>query len=653
MLELLIDDTSLSKSSDFLVETLDPIDYVIYWCCEQAYTYKIRTLSKEFLSNLLSNHSSTWIEPDSKLKSRLKGATSKDYIQSLVGKQLISNYETACALQTVVLERYDELKSLPKDRPYEELVTEAKLINSQRYAEAAVHKLVDLLQDKAVWVEGKKYTKSNMIELYHDLSRNLDGKFSMSANAGTREALLGMLAKTAANHEIIVQPNLGKDNLMTPLKRGGTYQVVAKEKVGKTKLVLGEFVYEALMNGKNVRICSGEMDTSEVLANIIAKHIYVETDLSIPPMKIAAYVCYIAAMELGNEIPKDIIDSVRKMTKVEIELIDTAFNELTFGNKYGKLFMPYARDDKQIQAEGDDFKIKGGYERMVQIIVRDELDLIVFDHMGFFHSPDLTQSNTPNVMEAGYRLALDIAKNNTRPVGVICINHLKTDADTSDIDNIRAYGTSAAGKDATVFMALTQTKEEAIDGIATLIIKADRNKNQNSDMGTSSFQLVVNKCINDFVLAGTVKRSYVRNTYKKKEKTEIVKVTDPNMPPQVPPGTEVKEVDSTTWVDMKTGEVIEKIPQPTEVADKIIPNYPEGKLNFTKDELLSPEELGITLEVDRSGNPISLSSAFSDIQETLEKEAQSQSNKVNSGNESDDIGYEEYECDDDYYFEED
>ena len=507
MLNYVVKKTSLVETFSFLEETLDPIDYIIYWTAGQAYKYKFNALSRDFLELLMTKHAQRWINPKSILKERLKGTTSREFIQSKINKMLSNDAEFEGALTALVLDRYDEVLSMEVDEEgLDDLINEQKRIAEYRYAEACIMKLADISIGKEVNIGKMKFNRETLPDAFKHIADELSNNFAQGAGYSYRQGIIERLATLVKNYDDIVKLNIGKD-ICSPLKSGDLWSIIAEKKVGKTKFVLGEVVYSALVNGKNVRVCSGEMSESEVMAAIIVKHIYTTTRQKLDSMNVGAYITYMAAIEIGATVPPSIMKRVKKITTEMREIIDTAFHQLVEGEGMGRLQVPTMRDEARIAMEGDDFCIKGGKERMIKLIKKDDLDVIVWDHMGFFHTPD---PNSDKLMaEQAYRTCLDIAKNAEKSVGVICINHTVTKAKTDDVSTIRAFGTSAAEKDAAVAIALSQTPEEAADGMATLIVQADRYKDVAGDFGGTKFAMYADKMVNDFTIAGTEKKDYL------------------------------------------------------------------------------------------------------------------------------------------------
>ena len=151
MLNYVVKKTSLVETFSFLEETLDPIDYIIYWTAGQAYKYKFNALSRDFLELLMTKHAQRWINPKSILKERLKGTTSREFIQSKINKMLSNDAEFEGALTALVLDRYDEVSSMEVDEEgLDDLINEQKRIAEYRYAEACIMKLADISIGKEV-----------------------------------------------------------------------------------------------------------------------------------------------------------------------------------------------------------------------------------------------------------------------------------------------------------------------------------------------------------------------------------------------------------------------------------------------------------------------------------------------------------------------
>ena len=506
MLEYIVRKTSLVETFDFLEETLDPIDYIIYWNAKQAYKYKFNSLTRDYLELLLTRHASRWINPRSILKERLKGHTSKEYIQSKINKMLSNDAEYEGALTALVLDRFDEVMRLEAtEEELEDKINEQKRIAEYRFAEGCIMKLAEISIGKEVNIGKAKFSRDSLPDAFKYIANELETNFTQSTGYSYRNGIIERLADTVTNYDNIIQLNIGK-NICSPLKSGDLWSVIAEEKVGKTKFVLGEIVYNAIRNNKNVRVCSGEMSEAEVLSAVIVKHIYVTTKQKLDAQEVGAYISYTAAIESGSKIPKNIVKRVSKITSEMKELIDTAFHQLIEGQGMGKLLVPTMRDEKRIAKEGDDFCIKGGKERMIKLIKRDDIDIIVWDHMGFFHTPEPTSDKL--MAEQAVRVCLDIAKNSEKPVGVVCINHTMTGVKYDNIKAIRSFGTSAAEKDAAVGLVLVQTPEDAADGLASIIVQVDRYTNTAGNFGGQVFPVYADKMINDFLIVGTEKKDY-------------------------------------------------------------------------------------------------------------------------------------------------
>ena len=511
MLNYVIDKIYLVEEFKFLEETLDPIDYIIFWNSQQAYKYNYSSLSREFLELLITKHASKWINPRSILSGRMKGSTSREYIQSKINKMLSTDAEYEGALKLLTLTRFDELKNMPKEEDeiaIQDQINQAKQIAKYRFSEASIMKLADVSIGKEVNIGKQKFGRDTLPEMFLHIAEEIKDNYSINEESSYRNGLINRLANQIKNYEDLVKLNIGKD-ICSPLKAGDMWSIIAEKKVGKTKFMLGEIVYPALVTGRNVRVCSGEMSEAEVLSAVIVKHIYVMTKQKLNSLNVGAYLSYIATKELGMPISKAIEKKISKITPEMRELIDTAFYQLTEGSGIGKLYVPSMRDEARIAIEGDDFAIKGGKERMIKIIQRDNIDLVVWDHMGFFHTPDPNSDKLS--AEQAYRTALDVAKNNIRPVGAVCINHTMTGAKYDNPGEVRAFGTSAAEKDAAVSLALTQTQEEAADGMATLMVLADRNQSASDEFGSTTFAIYADKMVNDFVISGTEKKDYAES----------------------------------------------------------------------------------------------------------------------------------------------
>lgn len=517
LLKMICKNPKLTSNIQYLEDILQHEDYIIFFYCKQFAKEDI-VLTRKSLEVALDEQKIYWINPKS-IYSEKYGKLTYEYIQAKYLKQLTDDFEYANALMDIVLTKYDEIQQA-EDMTLEEYNS---LIKSEKqYLQKEItKKIIETIQPiilgqlESITYKGIRYYSTNILELISKMTSDKILELSdiqpITTKQQEHENQLDSIATHLSTADRLFKWNIsGEVEILKDLIPGDVVGIIAGDKVGKTKFTMGEIVYPALLNGKNVKLYSGEMDIEDLYTTLVIKHIYSTYGLT-----------------LSFDVVRDIILITSKIknktvSDKELLLINSYSREVVEYVLSGLSFFknsPYIGRLKLIRAgvNSSEFLMEN-YENNNLIELQNtsedmQFDLIVLDHINLFHT------KTGMTLENFIKSIVRTSKNSIKPFVSVLINHIKSDDLTSaitptttakDLEDIKisSHGTRELEKSATLFLLLIELPEEKRAGQVLLKVGASRSYSVISEFKTNVFKLIANKSVNDFCLVGQRKMRY-------------------------------------------------------------------------------------------------------------------------------------------------
>ena len=141
--------------------------------------------------------------------------------------------------------------------------------------------------------------------------------------------------------------------------------------------------------------------------------------------------------------------------------------------------------------EDNNLILEDMFDLALSSIEKDDIDLIIYDHAGLFSSRE--SKNSSEVVTQVIKTCKKIARNSTKPIGVVCINHIKTSEVQSvlggDYDNVEGHNSSEGRKSANALFVLAANDEEKKEGLVRLVVALARKTANGKQMNNEVVML--------------------------------------------------------------------------------------------------------------------------------------------------------------------
>lgn len=511
------------KLSDiyFIKSLVKDADFIIFYYIE-AFREKHAKLTHMNLQAAMDAHKLDWVNPKSVFfKKKGSPEVSKAYIASMTNENLVTQHDYANVLEKAVIGRYEE-------------IMQTKLIDEDKF---------NVLRDQAVSTGNVLFTR----EVFTEITPLLEGTVPYLVFNGIKYGLKDSLAyiqaklsyynrmmipdemadyndsisRTLANAVQALTPtfafNLGRSIFSNP-QAGFLVSVVAAEKIGKTRFVVGEMVFPTLMLGKNVLYLSGEMQPIQILTLLLVKFMFTKGKI-IPEEIVENLLVCINRINQGiaTEAQMKYFDGIQPEIKEQVIL---AQHELFFSGKYGKIIIRHISDSISINGRSKYFNIEEYFP-----LVREEIDslpkeeryaMIVRDHVN--HVSSISGASPVQTVTSYLQEAKTLATDKKNPLVYVVINHITTELarqieEQGNVDGLklRGHNSNEEGKTADLQMFLYERPGQRREGEITAVIENDRFYNMEQTFKTKEFIMKARREISDFVFFGERKGAYPKS----------------------------------------------------------------------------------------------------------------------------------------------
>lgn len=542
MLSFLLRNTAYNRSMLYMEDILTNEKYILFFYIKAFAERGVNYVSRDSLELALTENASHWISSTSiysaSSATKLVSTVPVEYIASTYtevfgGEAPNSAGAYARALTMLVLRRYDIIMALPAAQSADELkdtIEGFKIMAVRPVATTIMNKAFHLLSDQGfrpMYLGRTKYTEASILEFLRDSVNEAIARFNsetlMESEDDRVNSVMQMLSGKTTYADPVFHWNLGT-NFLPSLLFGWVLFLSAPPKEGKTRFTLGEMVYPALCERRNVTYMSGEMDESAIFATLVVKHLYASKGINLGSEKKFSKVINIIIMSSKiayktiSRREREIFD---KYPRAEVELVLTAFRDLFLSGNYGNLNIVSANAN----SEGGSSKSSHKFiiENLEADLLKDlqaqkpgkQCDLLVIDHAGHFVSN--SGLNDVQIFRQVYQTGVRVAKNKVHPIGVVIINHTNTKQGESiksmaDLEEgpMKAFGSSEAGKSADIDISLASTEDQKKDGIVSLVVNYLRWSNIIETYKSRVFPLIANRGTCEYTLQSKTKSPYKR-----------------------------------------------------------------------------------------------------------------------------------------------
>lgn len=542
ILTFLLRNTAYARSMLYMEDILTNEKYILFFYIKAFAERGVECVSRDSLELALIENAVHWIS-----KTSIYTASSATKLVSTVPVEYIASAYTevfggetpnsagayAKALIMLVLRQYDLIMLLSPAQSADELrdiIEGFKIMAVRPIATSIMNKAFHLLSNQGfrpMYLGRTKYTEANILEFLRDnvneAIARFDGETLMESDEDRVNSVMQMLSGKTTYADPVFHWNLGAD-FLPALLFGWVLFLSAPPKEGKTRFTLGEIVYPALCERRNVTYMSGEMDESAILATLVVKHLYASKGINLGSEKKFAKVINIIVMASKiacNIISKREREIFDRYPRAEVELVLTAFRDLFLSGNYGNLNIVSANAN----SEGNTGKSSHKFiiENFEADLLKDlqtqkpgkQCNLLVIDHAGHFVSN--SGLNDVQVFRQVYQTGVRVAKNKIHPIGVVIINHTNTKQGESiksvaDMEEgpMKAFGSSEAGKSADIDISLASTEDQKKDGIVSLVVNYLRWSNVIETYKTRVFPLIADRGTCEYTLQSKTKGLYKR-----------------------------------------------------------------------------------------------------------------------------------------------
>ena len=475
---LLIKMPQKAVDSEFIELALTDERYII-WFYINKYSSFGTPLTRDVLSSALKINCKQWLAPKSILvKNRNK--INREYLQLHYSDRLINDKDYEDVLYSIVMKKYDQIVGLNTSFMDFDLL-KLQVLETSKYQTGfqLVTEFVEILEKGKVYNK-KEFTRNEIMDYAELRIAELRGKLTNEVSATDYQAYLNnQLANANTFGKPIFEWDLG-ECILPPINPSFFLYLLGAPKAGKSRFSLGEIAYPALIQGKNVKYDSGELDAGELTTLLLMKHIYKQHSYKLIEEDVGV-INQLAIKKYSHMT----LDEQERWNTVDIEdrevILDSRY-DLFFSNNYGK-FYPEVPDDRP-------FDLDTAESNAMNAINTLGIELLIYDHIGLFTSSRKDINVTTEALKACKR----IAKNRKKSIGVVAINHIKTSQVTQvlrgDYEDVEGHNSSEGRKSANAMMVLAADEEEAKKGLIRLIIPISRKAVRGVTLNNTVYTLV-------------------------------------------------------------------------------------------------------------------------------------------------------------------
>lgn len=523
ILKMICNNTRLSTSLEYLESILEHEDYLIYFYCKEFAKGDNYKLTRESLKIALEEQKLYWVTSKSTYSLKY-GKFPLEYLQSKVQTHLSDDITTANALVKLVLNKYDEIQKLDEVSidEYNSIIKSERQYLQADIMKRLIKEITPILtgESESYVYKGVRYHSTDVLELFSKMASDkvleLNGMQVFSSKEQEHQNQLDSVATHFSSADSLFKWNLSRDTpFIKDLIAGNIVGVVGGEKAGKTKFTMGEIVYPALLNGKNVKIYSGEMDIEDLYASLVVKHLYSFYNYTFDSKEVRDIIVLSTKVRKKTATDKE-IEYLNSMSRTVVELTLNALNYLKYSKHLGRLKLIRAGSEEAMKTKEFymEYFERNNMNEIQNTEPKDRFDLVVLDHVNIFTSSEHMS------LEKFIQAVVRTAKNSIQPFTAVLVNHLrsddmniitKKDFTVSDLENYKlsSHGTRELEKSATLTLLLVELKEQAKMGQICLKIGSARDFNVMNEYNTNVFKLVANREVSDFCLIGHSKPAYI------------------------------------------------------------------------------------------------------------------------------------------------
>lgn len=463
-----------------------------------------------------------WINPKSKY-SKKYGKFPAEYIQSKTSTHLGDDLLLASAFVKLVLARFEQIDKIGEisiDEYNSLLKSERKYLQTE-LTKKIVMDISAILTggQEFVTYKGVRYYSTELLDLLAkmstDMSLELKGLQLFTNKQNEHEDQLNSIVNHFSSVDSLFKWNISNNTpILKDLVAGNVVGVVGGEKAGKTKFTMGEIVFPAFLNGKNIKIYSGEMDIEDLYSILVIKYLFTFHDFTLPYKEVRDIILLSTKIRTQRAVEKE-IEYFNKIPRNIVEPVLQTLHLFKTNSKFGRLKLIRAGSEETIRSR--DFYMENFERNNLSEIQNtkpeDRFDLVILDHINTF----IPSENMG--IEKFVQSVVRTAKNSIQPFVAVLVNHLKSDDLESiskknitpkDLENIKlsSHGTRELEKSVTLMLLLIELKDQSKLGEITMKISATRDYNVINEFKTNVFRLIANKAVNDFCLVGHTKPAY-------------------------------------------------------------------------------------------------------------------------------------------------
>lgn len=524
VLRYIIDNPDKLSKVSYIKQLMTNFDFVIYYYIEH-FRNESAKLTRENLESALQSSSTDWVDSKSIFIKKLGGEkVTKAFLDGLTTENLTTVAEYAKVFEKGLLARYDEIMKcrVLTDQEFKMICKNTANASSILLAQEVVKDVAKLLSGEEPYaVLGKiKYERSDCLNYILDRVSGFLQTMSTDEIATYAESVQKSFAESNTSLYPAYVINMGKSIFTNP-QPGFVISVIAAEKLGKTRYVVGEHVFPAIMLKKNVLYLSGEMTKDQLRAMLLCKFCYTRGYM-IPEDVILRTLKTVNKIRL-KIADNDDLDFFTNMPDAAKQIIIQMEYELFYSGKYGKFIIHHiSEDDGESTSFATADKSKYFIIEDYFPLIRAELDamsdedryaVIVRDHVN--HMTSSTGKSPVEVVTRYLQEAKTLATNKHRPVTYIIINHFSTQiaeqiAKQGNVDNIklRGHNSNEEGKSCDIQIALYERPNQARDNLLTLVVVNDRRKRVEEIYKTKEFVVTAHRGYCDFTYFGCNKSDY-------------------------------------------------------------------------------------------------------------------------------------------------
>lgn len=511
-----LNQTALSNKYTFLKELLIAEDYILYYYALE-FSQEDLPITELSISAIMNSHKMHWATSKSLTD---KIGMTREYLQSKSQNPLISTKDYADVIELLVVNKFRELTNEPI-LTSEELESAVKGIFAYlqtEFSKKAIENTFALLSGEKHYdyIQGQRFESTNTMDYLTSATQYYSNLLSGVDNYYTPKqehlAQLLSVAEEVTTQSPIFKWNLGEANakVLPDIVAGDLIAISGAPKVGKTRFIIGEMVYNSLIQGSNVCLYAGETPMSEVYTMLAVKHLFVTQKYALDFRKCRDIIILYSKIINNIAKPKD-MEFYNTFDKITVELVVNALNEIINGENYGRLKLITPTD----KANTNRFKMDNFCDDIMADLKSStpdmKYDMVIIDHI------NLMKSGQTDI-ETFVKELNKLAKNPIKQIGIVMVNHLRTD-DVNSLSKVTNYkdfdkmsfsthNTREVEKSALLSITLVDTPLQKADGELTLKVNVCRGLNHFETFKTTIFPMVANRNTCTFTFTNCTKRPY-------------------------------------------------------------------------------------------------------------------------------------------------